>query len=84
MALMMVTTRTGVVEDSRVVFSGVAPVPWRSRAVERVLEGEQLTPELATLAGEVAVESAQPMSGNAYKVDLLRGVVESELGRWAG
>ncbi len=84
MALMMVTTRTGVVEDSRVVFSGVAPVPWRSRAVERVLEGEQLTPELATLAGEVAVESAQPMSGNGYKVDLLKGVVESELGRWAG
>jgi hypothetical protein len=29
------------------------------------------------------VESAQPMSGNDYKVDLLRGVVESELGRWA-
>jgi xanthine dehydrogenase YagS FAD-binding subunit len=83
MALMLVTTRDGLIEDSRVVFSGVAPIPWRSRPVERVLEGERLTPELAVLAGEVAVESAQPMSGNDYKVDLLRGVVESELGRWA-
>ena len=83
MALMLVTTREGLIEDSRVVFSGVAPVPWRSRAVERVLQGERLTPELVSLAGEVAVESAQPMSSNQYKVDLLRGVVERELGRWA-
>jgi xanthine dehydrogenase YagS FAD-binding subunit len=83
MALVLITTRDGVIEDSSVVFSGVAPVPWRSRPVERVLRGERLTEELIREAGEVAVETAEPMQDNGYKVPLLRGVVEEELRKWA-
>jgi xanthine dehydrogenase YagS FAD-binding subunit len=73
----------GVVQDASVVFSGVAPVPWRSRPVERALTGERLTDDVVRLAGEVAVESAQPMRHNQYKVPLLRGLVEQELRRIA-
>ena len=69
----------GTVDGARVVFSGVAPVPWRSAAVERVLTGETLGDDVIRLAGEVAVEGAQPMRDNEYKVRLLRGVLEDEL-----
>jgi len=82
-ALKLVTTPDGVIEEAGVVFSGVAPVPWRSLTVQRVLVGERLTADIIRLAGEVAVESAEPMLNNAYKVPLLRGVVESELEKWA-
>ena len=67
------------VQEARVVFSGVAPVPWRSASVERVITGESLTDDVVRLAGEVAVESAQPMRDNEYKVRLLRGILEDEL-----
>ncbi len=69
----------GAVQEARVVFSGVAPVPWRSAPVERVISGEALTGGVVRLAGEVAVESAQPMRDNEYKVRLLRGILEDEL-----
>jgi xanthine dehydrogenase YagS FAD-binding subunit len=81
MALALRMAPGGVVEEASVVFSGVAPVPWRSRPVERVLTGERLTDDVVRLAGEVAVESAQPLRHNQYKVPLLRGIVEQELRR---
>jgi xanthine dehydrogenase YagS FAD-binding subunit len=78
-ALALRVDSSGVVQEAGVVFSGVAPVPWRSRPVERVLTGERLTEDVVRLAGEVAVESAQPLRHNQYKVPLLRGIVEREL-----
>jgi xanthine dehydrogenase YagS FAD-binding subunit len=83
MALRLVTSRDGVIEDAGVVFSGVAPVPWRSRAVERALTGERLTEQVIDLAAEVAVESADPMRDNGYKLPLVQGIVRSELEKWA-
>jgi len=83
LALKLVMNGDGVIEEAGVVFSGVAPVPWRSLAVQRALIGERLTEDIIQLAGLVAVESAEPMNHNAYKVPLLKGVVESELEKWA-
>jgi xanthine dehydrogenase YagS FAD-binding subunit len=78
-ALALSMTVGGTVEEARVVFSGVAPVPWRSTPVERAITGEALTEGVIRLAGEVAVESAQPMRDNEYKVRMLRGILEQEL-----
>lgn len=78
-ALALRTGPDGVVAGARVVFSGVAPVPWRSAAVEDVITGQRLSAELARRAGEAAVEGARPMRDNRYKVDLLKGLVEREL-----
>jgi xanthine dehydrogenase YagS FAD-binding subunit len=67
----------GVVRNARVVFGSVAPVPYRSKAAEAVLEGGQPGEALARRAAEAAIKDAKPLSQNAYKVRL----VEVELAR---
>ena len=65
-----------VCRDARIVLGGVAPVPWRVPEAERLLVGQPVTPELAREVGAAAVAGARPLSKNAYKVPLTRGVVE--------
>jgi len=54
---------------------GVAPIPWRLPKVEALLAGKTITPELAAQAGELAVEGANPLAKNKYKVRLTKAVV---------
>ncbi len=61
--------------SARVVLGGVAPIPWRLEAVEKLLTGARITPELADRAGELAVADAMPLSKNRYKVPLTRTMV---------
>ncbi|MFW5792317.1 MAG: FAD binding domain-containing protein [Desulfohalobiaceae bacterium] len=67
------------VRTGRVVCSGVAPVPWRSKEAEQVLTGSRLDDATIAEAAAAAVEPAQPMTQNRYKVDLLRGAITEEL-----
>jgi xanthine dehydrogenase YagS FAD-binding subunit len=76
LALLM---KGNVVERARVVFSGVAPVPWRSEAVERVVTGKSLTPDVVAAAAEAGVKGAEPLEKNAYKVPLLAGIMTESL-----
>jgi xanthine dehydrogenase YagS FAD-binding subunit len=69
----------GKVIRARVVFSGAAPVPWRSEAVERAITGKAITPEVAAAAAEAGVTGAEPLEKNAYKVPLFRGVITEAL-----
>lgn len=67
------------VVKGRVFLSGAAPVPWRSREVEAVIVGKRLEPSIIKEAAQVAVQRAQPMEQNGYKVPLFRAVIEEEL-----
>jgi len=67
------------VVESRVVFSGVAPVPWRSRATEDAIQGQPLNAETASRAAAAAVKGAKPLAQNGYKVPLLQGAIEEIL-----
>ncbi|HUK13161.1 MAG TPA: FAD binding domain-containing protein [Thermoanaerobaculaceae bacterium] len=69
----------GQVKQARIVLSGAAPAPWRVPEAERTLVGSPLDAASVARAAEAAVRGAQPLSANAYKVDLLRGVVEEAL-----
>jgi xanthine dehydrogenase YagS FAD-binding subunit len=69
------------VTQARVVLSGVAPIPWRARAAEAALVGDRLGAKAIRRAVEAAVEGADPMTDNAYKVTLAKGVVEQALTR---
>lgn len=62
-----------------VVLGGVAPIPWRLPKVEAMLAGKRITPELAAQAGMAAVEGAQPLANNKYKIPLTRAVVKRTL-----
>lgn len=60
----------GVARHVRIVLGAVAPVPWRVPAAEAILEGQAVTPERAAQVAAAALAGAQPMSGNAYKLDV--------------
>jgi xanthine dehydrogenase YagS FAD-binding subunit len=65
--------------DARVVFSGVAPVPWRSRETETVIIGKRVDAALAARAAATAIKKASPLEQNRYKVPVLQGAVEESL-----
>jgi xanthine dehydrogenase YagS FAD-binding subunit len=67
------------VEKARVVLSGAAPIPWRSKEVEETITGKRLDSDTVAQAAEVAVKNAEPLEHNAYKVPLFRGIIEEEL-----
>jgi len=66
-------------KSARIVLGGVAPIPWRLQKVEAMLAGQRITPELAARAGEAAVEGANPLAKNAYKVPLTKALVRRTL-----
>ncbi len=74
----------GTVSDPRVVFSGAAPIPWRSSEAEQVIDGKRIDAAVAAEAAEAAVSDAQPLGKNGYKVRLFRGLIEEELLAIAG
>lgn len=68
------------VTDARLVLSGVAPVPWRLHAVEKLLLRQRLDAKLVSRAAAAAVVGAKPLEQNEYKVQLVRGLIEEALG----
>ena len=65
----------GICTKARIVLGGVAPIPWHLPAVEQMLEGKRVTPELAGQAGQAAVAGAQGLSKNAYKIPMTEALV---------
>ena len=68
-----------VCKSARIVLGGVAPIPWRLPEVERLLDGQRITSELAARAGAAAVAGARPLAKNGYKVPLTTAVVKRTL-----
>jgi len=78
-AAIVLTMADGKVKTARVVLSGVAPVPWRSAEAEQALVGKPLDAATAEAAAAAAVKAAVPLGENAYKVPLVRGILEETL-----
>ncbi len=78
-AAVAVQLEAGKVAKARIVLSGAAPVPWRTKRAEEALIGEVLDSGTIRSVAAAAVAGAQPMSGNAYKIELVKGVVEEAL-----
>jgi xanthine dehydrogenase YagS FAD-binding subunit len=69
----------GVIKDARLVLGGVAPIPWRCTKAEKALVGRKIDDETCTAAGKLALEGAQPLTYNAYKVPLAQGLITKAL-----
>jgi xanthine dehydrogenase YagS FAD-binding subunit len=78
-AAIVLAMAEGKVKTARVVLSGVAPAPWRSAEAEQALVGKPLDPATAEAAAAAAVKAAVPLGENAYKVLLVRGILEETL-----
>jgi xanthine dehydrogenase YagS FAD-binding subunit len=78
-AAVALTMAGDMVKAAHIALGGVAPIPWRSREAEAVLQGQKLTPELAHAAAEAALKNARPLSDNAYKVPLAKTILRRAL-----
>jgi xanthine dehydrogenase YagS FAD-binding subunit len=74
----------GGLSDVRIVLGGVAPIPWRAPKAEAFVAGKKLTPEVLAEAARLALDGAQPLEHNAYKVPLTQTLVRRALARLAG
>ena len=76
--------RDGKASDVRLVLGGVAPVPWRVPAAEKLLEGSALDDNACRAAADALLDSAEPLRDNGYKVTLARELVRRALRSLAG
>jgi xanthine dehydrogenase YagS FAD-binding subunit len=61
---------------ARIVLGAVAPAPWRAGEAEAELIGKVITPDIASAAAEAATAGAKPMRRNAFKVELVKTLVQ--------
>ncbi len=66
----------GTIQRMRLVVNGVAARPHRLADVEALVAGKPINEDTATKAGELAVQGAQPLRYNGYKVPLVRNLVK--------
>jgi xanthine dehydrogenase YagS FAD-binding subunit len=67
------------IAHARIILSGVAPVPWRATAAERELLGREAGEDRFAAAAEAALQEAQPLRHNGYKVPLQKALVRRAL-----
>jgi xanthine dehydrogenase YagS FAD-binding subunit len=75
------SVRVGKLADVRVALGHVAPIPWRARAAEKVLEGQAPGADLFERAADAALEGAKALDHNGYKIPLVKGLVREALHR---
>lgn len=71
--------KDGRASDVRLVLGGVAPVPWRVPAAEKLLEGSALDDNACRAAADALLDAAEPLRDNGYKVTLARELVRRAL-----
>jgi xanthine dehydrogenase YagS FAD-binding subunit len=70
----------GMVKDVRLALGGVAHKPWRAWSAEEALIGRPATDRGFHEAADAELADAEPLSENAFKVELARRVVVAALG----
>jgi xanthine dehydrogenase YagS FAD-binding subunit len=75
----VLTVEKEIVKNARIVFGGVAPVPYRAIAAEKELIGKPLDQAAALAAAEAAISVTKPLSMNRYKVQILKSLVKKAI-----
>lgn len=65
----------GIIREARVAAGGVGTRPWRMRAVEEALSGEQATRSAFEAAAALSLDGTRPQSGNEFKMRLLPATI---------
>jgi len=66
----------GKIDQIRIVINAAAARPLRLHAVEEAVVGKPRNEQTAELAGQIAIEGAQALRYNAYKIPLMRNLVK--------
>ena len=66
----------GNIQSIRIVINAAAARPLRLHAVEEALVGKPSSEQTAELAGQIAIQGAQALRYNGYKIPLMRNLVK--------
>ena len=72
------------IRGARIALGGVAHKPWRVIEAEQLLCGRRAEPAAFAEAAERLLQGAQPLAGNAFKIELARRAIVRALGEAAG
>ena len=70
----------GKIQDIRIAVNGVAARPLRLKEVEDAVSGKPRNAATGEMAGKLAVQGAEPLQYNGYKVPLMRNLVKRAIG----
>ncbi len=65
----------GRLRDARVALGCVAPIPWRRKEADALLEGQPPSEVTSTAAADALLRDAEPQEHNGYKLPLARTLV---------
>ena len=72
------------VSEARIVLGGVAPIPWRVPKAESSLVGKAMNRDVLAEVAKTALQGAEPLARNAYKVPLTQTLVRRALAKVGG
>ena len=72
------------VTDARIVLGGVAPIPWRVAKAEAALVGKTMSTDLLADVARIALQGAEPLAKNGYKIPLTQTLVRRALAKVGG
>jgi xanthine dehydrogenase YagS FAD-binding subunit len=72
------------VTEARIVLGGVAPIPWRVSKAESALAGKTMSQDLLAEVAKVALQGAEPLAKNGYKIPLTQTLVRRALAKAGG
>ena len=72
----VVTFKGNHVDDASVCLGGVAPIPWVVEQAPTLLNGQRVNAALLDKLADAAVEDAEPLEHNGYKVPLTKTLVK--------
>jgi xanthine dehydrogenase YagS FAD-binding subunit len=74
-----VEIQQGRIQTARLALGGVAPKPWRSPSAEAFLQGQPATANIFRQAAALALQGAQPLAHNGFKIPLATQAIERAL-----
>ena len=70
-----IDVQEGVIREAKLVFSGVAPVPYEFFEVEEFLKGKRASDEVAAEAADLSIRNVSVLKENKFKVQVVRAFV---------
>lgn len=72
------------ITEARIVLGGVAPIPWRVSKAEGLLVGKTMSKDLLAEVAKIALQGAEPLAQNTYKIPLTETLVRRALAKVGG